>query len=236
MTPEENSQRKGVAESLAEVIKKHGTQEFAQAKKGLARIHLGKAEEAFIARLAEALANSFVDGFLELSVEEVAKTKEYADALSRGERELTLGLSRKLPALKAYVEFVFAYGSLELSTIRYEFKLDSRIAARNIKVVIEGRRISYISFGTVNVALTVSLCTTGFEVELGTLEKQLTLEYRWNIQRQDIGLETEPKLGDQIGSGGSETVFCQNCGAEIQNNEKFCGTCGTDLDRKSKVR
>ncbi len=222
-----SSPRKMIAESLVEIIKKHGTREFSEVRASLTKADLGRTEEAFIVRLAEALANCFLDGLLELSVEEVTKTKEYDGALSRGERELVLTLSKKLPSLKAHVDFVFRYGSLELSSLNYEFRLDSEIAAPNIRVIIEGNSISYISFGPVDVTLTLSLSRGGFDLKLGTFERQLNLEYRWDTERKpDVDLMTRAKPPSAIGFGSLETVFCSTCGAEIRQDAKFCYKCG----------
>jgi hypothetical protein len=179
-----------LAESLIGLFKKHGTQEFAEAKKWFSKINLERAEEKLIINIAEGLANSLCDGLIQLSVEEVTKTEQYQDALQRGYREFELSLSKDLPTLRAYVEFVFSYGSRELATTRSEFDLASRVDAKEIKVVVENRRIVSASFGTVTATLSLSILVEGVEVQIGSIEKELRLEYKLSFPKETEGETT----------------------------------------------
>lgn len=222
----ETPDTKGIVAELTEIIKRHGTQEFSAAKKRFSSGNLAGAEEAFIGRLAESLANSLLDGLVQISVEQITDTKEYADALSKGVREFTLDLSKDLPPLMAYVEFVFKYGSLELlPAVKYEFKLDSTIDAKNIKAVIEERKIQSVHFGTVVVDVTLSVIVNGLDVTIGTFERQLELNYQWNVNGDSeagtINAPTHTTEGP---------AYCRKCGHPLTPNAKYCTHCGSMIE------
>lgn len=218
-----------LAESLIELFQKHGTQEFAEAKKWFSKISLEGAEEKLIVNIAESLANSICDGLIQLSVEEMTKTKQYQDALQRGYREFELSLHKDLPTLRTYVEFVFSYGSRELATTRSEFDLASRVDAKDIKVVVENMRIVSASFDTVTATVSLSILVEGVEVQIGSIEKELRLEYKFPFPTETEGETTtvaQPERIDQTTTIMDGTKKCVRCGARIQSNAKFCGMCG----------
>jgi|SRR5208337_128202 len=185
-TSEESPPAKEIAQGIVEIFKRHGTREFADAEK---RFSLGgseKAAEDLIGWLAVALANSLLEGLLQLSVEQITKTKKYADALRKGTREFTVSLAeQKLPSLRTDMEFVFRYGLLEmLPTVKYEFEFDTEVDAQDIKVVIEENKIRSVMFGTVVATFTLSLVKNQSEtIPLNSFQKQLKLDYQWNMSK-----------------------------------------------------
>jgi len=211
-----------IADGLTQIIKKHGTQEFSKAKE---HFPLGRgAEEAFIGRLVESLANSLLEGILQISVEEIPRTKAYADALSKDMREFEFDLSKDLPPLIAYVEFVFRYGLLELLTVRYEFKVDSKIDAKELKVIIEERKIRSIIFGTVVVDVTLSVrAADGLEVQIGTFERQMKLNYQWK-RSEGVGEITAPSRAIE------GPAYCKHCGHRLVPNASYCTGCGSRVE------
>jgi hypothetical protein len=176
-----SSLRAELAKSLVELIRNHGTKEFDEAKNWFTRAHIERADEAFIVRIAEALANTLLDGLVQLSVEQVTKTVQYQDALQRGAREVKLGINKTLPTLLVYVEFIFTYGSVEVATIRYEFTAESEVDAKDIRVIIVKNRISQVFFGNVALALTLKFQAGGAKVEIGSIRKELNLEYEFKL-------------------------------------------------------
>jgi hypothetical protein len=218
---DETSGTQGIVDGLAEIIKRHGTQEFSKAKEHF--LSGPGAEEAFIGRLAESLANSLLQGILQVSVEEIPHTEAYAHALGKGTREFELDLSKDLPPLIAYVEFVFRYGLFELLTVRYEFKVDSKVDAKNLKVVIEERRIQSILFGTVVVDVTLSVLANGLKVQIGTFERQLKLNYRWKR-------DEDPGVISTTGITTEPPAYCRKCGRPSVPNASYCTHCGSKIE------
>jgi hypothetical protein len=82
-----------------------------------------KAAEKCLEKMVNILYQYLSEGILQLTVEEIAKQKECADAKERGKKKARVAeLKATLPSLSTYLEFVINAGSLEVAKIHYDFE------------------------------------------------------------------------------------------------------------------
>ncbi len=225
--PEELLPSTEFEENLTQIIKKHGTQEFAEARKWLTKCGIQNVEDYLIKKIAETLSSNFSNGLLQLTVEGITETKEYANATRRGDHEVILALNTSLPPLTAYVEFVVTYGAIEAAVIRCEFKLYSTVNARDIRIIIEGNSINQVLFGTLAVSVRLTILVNAIEVNVGTIEKQLKVPYRLNLRPPQKTLAPRTSAAPQEAVlVKPETRFCDKCGSQIEPAANFCRKCG----------
>ncbi len=182
MTPEEPFSSAELAtkitEIISEIIGSFGVEDFAEATGWLTKIGLGedKVKEDLIKRVAETLSKELSGGLLQLTVEEIGKEKKYKDAVSsRRDLAVVAHLSKYLSPLRVYVEFVVRFGSIEMKKIRYDFKVESTVEVKDVKVTIREGRIRSLDFGLFTVTMKLYLLKENKLVELGKKTMSLKL-------------------------------------------------------------
>ena len=155
----------------------HGT-DFPDAKEWFIKsgLKVEEAKKALTKKIIEILSQYLSKGLVQLTIEEIANEKEYKDAIQgKKDTALVMLLSKDLPPFNIYVEFLIKSGEIEVSKIRYDFTIESKIKIKDAKVIIRKNKINSMSFGSFSVSITLYLLNNEQRIELGTLEKSLNV-------------------------------------------------------------
>jgi hypothetical protein len=155
----------------------HGT-DFSDAKEWFIKsgMKIEEAKKELTKKIIEILSQYLSKGLVQLTIEEIANEKESKDAIQgKKDNVLVMHLSKDLPPFNIYVEFLIKSGEIEISKIRYDFTIESNIEIKDTKLIIQKNKISSISFGSFSVSITLYLLNNEQRIELGTIEKSLSL-------------------------------------------------------------
>ncbi|HEY9206576.1 MAG TPA: hypothetical protein VIO58_11720 [Candidatus Methanoperedens sp.] len=176
--PAESLSESEIAEEINKAIETRETEYFSEIKEWLTKsgIEADKAKKELTKRIVEILSKYISNGLMQLTVDEMMKEKEFTEAFKKKkDHALIARLSKQLPPLKVYVEFVVKTGCIEIKKIRYDFKAEPQVEIKDAKIIIQENRITSVSFGSFIASITLYLLKGSLAVKLFSMERSLKL-------------------------------------------------------------